>query len=61
MARTEKTEKAVYIFKSSFKNLFLFKENIQFKDHIYKTSDEKEAQTLRGKNGITEIKQEIEE
>lgn len=61
MARVEKAEKSVYKFKSIYKNVFFFKGNIQFKDYLYQTTDEKEAEYLRSKDGVTEIKEEVKE
>ncbi len=58
-----KKEKKVFRFKSNFKNLYFFNENIEFKDYFYETSDEKEAELLRGKDGVIEVKEaeEVEE
>lgn len=61
MTRVEKAEKSVYKFKSIYKNVFFFKVNIQFKDYLYQTTDEKEAEYLRSKDGVTEIKEEVKE
>lgn len=55
-----KKEKKVFRFNSNFKNLYFYNENIEFKDYFYETSDEKEAEFLRTKDGIKEITEEKE-